>query len=172
MAVVHGKIVPRAVRTLSGSPVPKLGVPEKATRTFKKGAIAFMSAGFLDECGANPALILGIATQDGQNGATDGLYQNIVELAHPDTLFRMYVDNNDSGTAATGAATDLLKGYGIMRGATSPNQWFVDLNRTGANVRVVIWEFWNEVSYVYVGDTLPQVIVGFVYLFFQGNIGT
>ena len=172
MAVVHGKFVPRAVRTLSGSPIPKLGVPEKATRTFKKGAVCFMNSGYLDECGANPALILGLACSDGSNGATDGLYSQVVELAHPDSLFRGYVDNADSGSWASGAVTDLLKGYGITRGGTSPNQWFVDSSKTGANVRVVIWEFWNEASYVYVGDTLPQVVFGFTYANFQGNVGT
>jgi hypothetical protein len=180
MAVTHGKIVPRAVRTLSGSPIPKHSVPEKATRTFKKGAVVFVNAGFLDECGANPTLIFGVCTQDGSNSASDGTVNNQVELAHPDVLYRGYVDSNDSGTFNSGANTDLMKGYGISRSATAPNQWFVDTNKTGNNVRVVIWEFWSEVNYTYVGDTLPHVVFGFTFhsdqgtqnVNFQGSLGS
>lgn len=169
MAVTHSKIVPRAVRTLDGSSIPKLGVPEKATRTFAKGAICFMNSGFLDECGANPSLVLGVATIGGSNTASDGTNTNVVELALPTVLFRAYVDNADSGTFNSGANTDLLKGYGLTRSGTSPNQWFVDTAKTGNNVRCVIWEFWSEASYTYVGDTLPHVLFGFT---FHGDQGT
>lgn len=180
MAATHSKIVPRAGRTLSGNPIPKLGVPEKATRTFKKGAICFMNAGFLDECGADPALILGVACSDGSNASTDGAVSQVVELAHPDTLFRGYVDSSDSGTFNSGANTDLLKKYGITRSSTAPNPWQIDTAKTGNTARVTIWEFWSEPGYTYVGDTLPHVIFGFAphwdqgtqNVNFQGWIGT
>jgi hypothetical protein len=153
-----------------------LQVPEKLTQTFKKGAVCFIEAatGYLIECAANPALILGLANADGGNTAASGTNNQVVELAHPDVLFRGYVDNADGNSFNTGAQTDQGKGYGITKSATA-GRWFIDSSKTAANVRVVIWEFWAEANFNYIGDTTPSVIFAFVYtsanVNFQGLAG-
>jgi hypothetical protein len=165
----QAKIAMRAVRTLSGSPIPVQDVPEKATRTFTQRALCFMNAGYLDECGADPALILGIARTAGSNTTADGTARNQVELAHPDNLFRGYFDDSGGEGTGTTAATDIFKKYGVAK-AASGGVWFVDKADT-TNNRVTIWEFWSEPGYA-VGDIRTHVIFGFLYANFQGNIGT
>src|SRR5262245_11868638 len=173
----QAKIAIRAVRTLSGNPIPKQAFPEKALSTFKKGALCFVNAGFLDECGADPASHFGIATADGSNGATDGLFTQIVELTHPDTLFRGYLDTSAGEGTGTTATTDLGKGYGITKSA-SGGVWYVDKNKTTTSNRVAIWEFWGEPGYA-VGDIRTHIIFGFTQFriasfntAFQGSVGT
>jgi hypothetical protein len=150
--------------------------PEKASSTFKKGALCFVNAGFLDECGADPSLMMGIATADGSNNAADGGVNNIVELAHPDTLFRGYVDTSASEGTGTTATTDLGKGYGFTKSATG-GIWYVDKNKTTTSNRVSIWEFWSEAGYA-VGDVRTHVLFSFTQFriasfntAFQGSVG-
>jgi hypothetical protein len=170
----QAKIAMRAARTIFGTPVPRLSWPEKASSTFKKGAVVFANAGFLDEAGANPALILGLACQDAQNGASDGAKSQLVELATPSTIFRGYLDTSAGEGTGTGAATDLQKGYGTTKSATG-GVWYVDKNKTGANVRTVIWELWASVEngvQVVIGDIRPPILFTFTWANFQGNIGS
>jgi hypothetical protein len=128
-----------------------------------------MNAGYLDECGADPSLILGIAETAGSNNATDGGVNNVVELAHPDVLYRGYFDDSTSEGTGVSAATDLFKKYGVAKAATG-GVWFVDKADT-TNNRVTIWEFWSEPGYA-VADIRTHVLFGFLYANFQGNIGT
>jgi len=166
----QAKIAIRAVRTLSGSPIPKVAVPEKASQTFVKGALCFVdSTGYNVECGADPALILGVATTDASNSGSSGTVIDVLELAHPSTLFRGYFDTSASEGTGTDAQTDLMKGYGVAKAAAG-GVWFVDKAETTAK-RVVIWEFWGEPGFA-VGDTRPHIIFGFTFAFFQGNVGT
>lgn len=180
MAVTQAKIAMRAVRTLSGSPIPTLQVPEKASSTFKKGAVVFANAGYLDECGANPAKILGVARQDAGNGATDGAVSQVVELAHPDTLFRGYLDTGAAEGTGTAAATARMKAHGVTKAATG-GVWFVDSNKTGTAGRCVVWEAWSEAGYSDLGgtDIRPHVIFAFTQFTiaasdgaFQGSLGS
>jgi hypothetical protein len=180
MMATQAKIAMRAVRTLSGNPIPKLSVPEKASSTFKKGAVCFANAGYLDECGANPALILGLATQDAGNGASDGLNSQVVELAHVDTLFRGYLDTGASEGTGTAAATARLKAHGVTKAAAG-GVWFVDSNKTGTSGRVVVWEAWSESGYTDLGgaDIRPHVVFSFTQFTiassngaFQGSLGS
>lgn len=157
----QARIPMRAVRTLSGNPIPRLALPEKAGQTFLKGAVCMIEAasGYVIECSANPTLIAGLANAAGGNTSSSGTNTQVLELAHPDTLFRGYLDNNDGGTG-TAAQTDQGKGYGITKSGTSPTAWFVDKNKTTTTVRVVIWEFWTEAGYAGLSDTMPHVIFG------------
>lgn len=155
------------VKPLSGLAIPEEAFPEKATQTFKAGACVFLSAGYLTECGADPTLVMGIASRDGQNVASDGLKKHVVYLAHPSTLFKGNLDNN-SGTT-TSAATDVGKMYGIAK--HSSGKWYVDSTDT-TNKRVVLWGFWDGAQdgvQAGVGDTLAHMYFQFDPAYFQGN---
>jgi len=166
---IQTKAAIRAVRTISGTPLPKQHVPEKLGLTAKKGALCFVNGGgYLDECAAKPALVLGIMTGDGQNTATNGLKNQIVELAMPGVLFRGYVDFGLVETSGTTAAADLFKKYGVAKSATG-GVWFIDKQETTA-ANVVIWEFANDGNQA-VGDIRHHVLFSFISAKFQGLVG-
>jgi hypothetical protein len=172
----HPTIAFRALKTLSGMAVPRQEFPEAATQTFKAGAPVVLQAGYLQECGANPPLIMGIASKDGQSGASAGAKAQVVFLAHPDTLFIGNLDASAAGTGV-GAATDRGKMYGITKYA-SGGKWSVDTDKAAAATRrVVIWDLWDEVISGTTGsatlpawtDTVPRVVFSFDPQFFQGH---
>jgi hypothetical protein len=168
MAITHGRVPIRAVKTLSGLTFPTQDFPEAATQTFKAGAPVVLSSGYLQECGADPALVMGIASRNGQNGASAGLKRQTVILAHPDVLFLGNLDNGSAGTAS--AATDIGKKYGIAKhGGTG--HWYVDSTDT-SNTRVVIWDVWDGVingQQAAVGDTMHPVYFSFLVANQQAN---
>jgi hypothetical protein len=159
-------IVP--AKSLTGYSIAQEDFAEAASQVFKQGAIVSLSAGYLQEAGADPALILGVASRDGQNGATAGAKRQSVYLAHPSTLFQGSLDNG-AGTT-TLAATDVGKMYGLAKhGATG--KWYVDSTDV-TNKRVVIWGFWRGAQDglpAGVGDTLAQVYFQFDPTYFQGS---
>jgi hypothetical protein len=149
-------IVPiRPVRSLTGLPYPRQSVPETASVTFLLGALVVCTSGYLTECGADPALILGVASRAGQNGATDGLYKQTVYLAHPDTLFVANLDTSASVGNGTTAATDRFLPYGVAKRTSS--HWYVDKTDT-TNKRVRIFDFWDEDA---IGDVMGRVLFKF-----------
>jgi len=154
----------RAVRNLYGLCIPKVRVPEAASATFKKGALVVSTSGYTDECGADPALILGVATKDGQNGTASGDKEQEVEVAMPGTLFMGNLSN--AADTAVGAATDRFLPLGVLRDATSET-WFVDTGETSAD-RVVIWEFWLQDAEV-MGDVRTRVLFQFDPVYCQAN---
>jgi hypothetical protein len=173
----HPRIAFSVAKTLSGLPVPRQSFPEAATQTFKNGAPVVLTAGYLQECPANPPLIVGVASRDGQNGATAGAKKQTVYLAHPDVVFRGNLDNGGTEDSGVGAATDLGKMYGITKHATN-GKWYVDKNKAAAATRrVVIWQLWDAPITGTTGsavapawtDTIPQVLFQFDPQFFQGN---
>jgi len=158
----------RAVKPLVGLSIAQESMPEAALQTFKQGAPVFLSAGYLNECAANPTLILGIASRAGQNQATAGARSQSVYLAHPDTLF---LGNIDAGTAGTGitAVTDRGKSYGIIK-HPGTGKWAVD--NAGASKRVVVWGFWDGAQDgipMAIGDILGWVFFQFDPQYFQGS---
>lgn len=156
--MTHPRIAMRAVRTLSGTVLPSMELPEGASQTFKAGALCVFASGYVAECGADPALILGVATRDGQNGTAGAKSQNF-HLAHPSTLFLGYLDTSASEGAGTNAATDRGLSYGVAKNAAS-GKWYVDKTET-TNKRVTIWSFWDQVIdgiAPAVGDVMPPVI--------------
>lgn len=158
----------RALKPLNGTSIPQESFPEAATQTFKHGAPVLLSVGYIQECGADPALILGIASRNGQNGATAGLYSQSVILAHPDTLFEANLDNA-SGTTAS-AHTDRGKNYGIAK-HVGTGTWYVDSTDVTAK-RVVIWGFWTGVQdgvQAAIGDLLHPCYFQFDPAYFQGS---
>ena len=61
-----------AVRTLNGMGIPRQEFKEAASTTFKAGAPLVVASGYANECGDDPALIVGIASKDGQGGSEAG----------------------------------------------------------------------------------------------------
>lgn len=162
------RIAISAIKTLGGYSIPQEAFKEAATQTFKKGALVFLSAGYLQECGADPALIMGVASRDGQNGANAGDYKQSVYLAHPGTLFLGNLDNGSGST--TSAATDVGKMYGVAKHSSS-GKWYVDSTDVTAK-RVILWNFWDGAQdglTAGVGDTLAQMYFQFDPTYFQGS---
>jgi len=171
------RIAFRALKTLSGMAIPVMSYPEAATQTFKAGAPVFLSNGYLNECGTDPQLIMGIATKDGQNVATAGLKSQSVILAHPDVLFLGNLDNTNTEGSTVGVATDLGKMYGLKK-ITASGKWYVDKSKAVvATSRVIIWDFWDELvsgstgsgQIAAITDVIPQVVFAFAPGFFQGH---
>jgi hypothetical protein len=160
-----GRIAMRALKTLSGTPLPRHEGPEAASQTFKMGAPLTFVNGYLQECGTDPVLIFGLATKDGQSGATAGAKRQLVQLAHPDVLFLGYLDTSNSEGNGVGNATYRGRNFGIAKNS-STGKWYVDYYET-TNIRVVIWDFWDQ-DVMVLGDTLPQVIFAFDPHYCQG----
>lgn len=144
-----------AVRNLLGTVIPKETFPEKATQTFKKGALLKQNGGYVDECGADPTLVTGLATQDGQSGATDGAKSQVIEIAHPGILFVGNLSN--AGDTAVTAQTDQGAAYGVAK--HSGGKWYVDKDET-SNKRVRVWNFWLQDNDA-LGDTRGRVYFTF-----------
>lgn len=158
------RIAVSAVRTLSGMSIPKEMFLEAASQTFKKGAFCVLNAsGHLAECGADPPLIMGVATRDGQNGSA-GVKEQVLELCHPDTLFVGNFDNG-SGTQA-GAQSNIGKMYGVAKHSSS-GKWYID-STDQTNKRVIIWKFWGQDLDV-ITDNLCRFLFSFDPAYFQGH---
>jgi hypothetical protein len=158
----------QAVKPLVGLSIAQESFPEAATQTFKKGACVVLTAGYLGECGAAPALIMGIASRAGQNGATAGAKSQSVYLAHPDTLFLGNLDNGVTGTGTT-AAANRGASYAVIK-HPGTGKWAVD--NAGVAHRVVVWGFWDGVQdgiTMALGDILGWVYFQFDPVYFQGS---
>lgn len=161
MANTWTRIPFRAVRNLSGPGLPSIELPEGTNQVFKQGAPVVFVAGFIAECGANPVMITGLATKDGQNKASGVARQDII-LAHPATLFLGYLDTSAAEGAGVSATVDRGASYGIAKNAAS-GKWYVDKSDTTAK-RVTIWEVWEQAMDAKTpawGDTLTPVVFSF-----------
>ena len=162
------RIAFQAVKPLVGLSIPQENFPEAATQTFKQGACVRLTAGYLGECGADPELIMGIASREGQSGSASGDKNQSVYLAHPATLFMGSLDDG-AGTYVS-LATDRGKMYGIAK-HSGTGKWYVDSGDT-TNKRVIIWGFWTGVQdgvAAAVGDYLTWVLFQFDPTYFQGS---
>jgi hypothetical protein len=65
--------------------------------------------------------------------------RHVIYFANEDTWFEAQIDNSAAGAYAT-ALTQLGKAYGLTADASSPAQWYVDLNKStsGVNTCVVV----------------------------------
>lgn len=93
---------------------------------FKEGALVVLTAGEADECGVDPANILGVALHDA--GADPNKGSVLVAVATPESTFAM------EGTVAPTAGD-----VGLERGVAKDADgiWVVDMAET-TNTRVVI----------------------------------
>lgn len=130
-----------------------LTAPITSAQTFKAGALVLRAdAGTFTECGADPALIAGVALHavaDANPADTFGTVVPLVTVAAADQEFR--------GTfEGTWAADDVGKSYGVVLDATG--YWTIDKSDT-VNTRVRITGVEDGVA---VGDV--NVPVTFVFL--------
>lgn len=151
----------RAVQTKDGSAPAILHQPEAATQTFVKGEVVFMSAGYLNEIASNtPALIYGVAADDGSNSASGGTSsapECPVFLADDDTLFEANV--KQSGSDHVLAATDLGVPMGIYRD-TGDSKIYLDADvKAGTGVRVFTHRVARGTA---IGDTNGRVLFNFL----------
>lgn len=143
----------RVARTISGNSPQVLKLPEAASQTFKKGEFVYLSGGYVTEIGANPSLILGMADEDGHNGASNGLYNVFVVIANMDTIFEIH-KTNSGGTGVVTAVTDVGKEFAIYRDTT--NSWATAYDGEGANSRLICLDHSN---FDVVGDTGGRLLV-------------
>jgi hypothetical protein len=143
----------RVARTISGNSPQVLTLPEAASAAFKKGEMVYLSGGYVTECGANPALILGMADEDAHAGATNGLYSCAVVIANMDTIFEIH-KTNSSGSGAVTAVTDVGKEFAMYRDTS--NNWVTAYDGEGANSRFVCLDHSNFDT---VGDTGGRLLV-------------
>lgn len=131
-------------RRLGLHSTPVNNFPESASQTFLKGAVLVASSSRVQEGGANPAAILGIANAAGKNlGA--GIGRSDVSMAIQSLVFEGTL--NDGSDDYTSLAADLLQEFGITKDGTT-NHWFVDKSKTGANGRVRVIRFVDPVGTV------------------------
>lgn len=117
---------------------------EGAAEAFKAGAVLIASANQLDEGGANPTTIAGIAVSPA-SGTTGDPIEYVPAL--PGKVFEGSLDDsNDLGAGAI-VATDLLKEYGITKD-TVTGVWYVDKFKTAGDARVRIIGFRDAVGTV------------------------
>ena len=121
-------------------PVPQPGAPQPVVRyltcdpaaTFTAGALVYLDTAdnLIKECGADPALILGVA----QCGAADrALYTGSripILIIEPAQLWAM-------SSATTPAESHLTDGYGIVK---TSGYWKVDTSDT-SNIRVHVVDY-------------------------------
>jgi hypothetical protein len=152
-----------AVRNLYGPTIPAEEQKEAASATYALGACCVLSSGYIDECGADPALVFGLARKAGQNGSSAGDNSAIFTLALPGIL---YVGNlATSATAGVTAQTDVGTAYGIAK-ETTDNTWYVDSGDT-SNTRVMVWNLFLQDGEA-LGDTRGRVYFTFDPTYCQG----
>lgn len=137
---------------LHSTPSRRMG--EAANQTFKLGAVLVNSAGYLAEGGANPTNLIGIAAEAGDNNATAGAKDCLYYPVLPHLLFEMSLDKASSLGYASLAADRWTK-YGITKHADG--EWYVDVDKTGANARVIVVDFVDAV-----GTASTRVLVCFL----------
>ena len=148
-------IAPIKVARLQGlQSIPLDSAPEDSSETFKQGALLVMNAsnGQIAECGADPALVQGIALH-----AASGVTGTNVQFVRPMRGLVVEVSMDESGGQGVYALvqTDLGKRYGAAKDSTS-GYWYLDQDETTADV----FEIVGFVSAV--GDITPRVLAQFV----------
>lgn len=153
MAAYDGTYKARLGKMFDGSNPVVWSVPEAASQTFLEGEFVYRNAGFLTGCGADPADILGIALEAGNNGA-EGANNILVLVATEVTGYEIPVH---SGTPASSDVEDADLGvkYGI---AAVSNNWYVDKDDTSAT-RLRIQQFKDAVGTVN-GTVIATILPG------------
>lgn len=133
------------LRMTPKSHIPIQRGPEGASETFVKGAVLVYSGGRLDEGGADPTPIVGVATEPGENNATEGARSVGYQAARPGDVWTANID--DSTDLGNGAFVDADRGvdYGIAEDADGV--WYIDKgDAAAANTRVTVLECVDPVA--------------------------
>ena len=122
------RINPSAVGRAGLSSTPIWEGEEKASETFKLGALLINSSGFLTEASADPDNLIGVAVRAGQNGTSNGDKRSRFVPCLPHIIFNMSIDDaSDLGNGAYVDA-DMWKDYGVAK--DSDGKWYVDKSET------------------------------------------
>jgi len=116
----------RAVRMLDNAPPPTLEFEEAASQVYKIGDFVVLntSSGRVELCGADPALILGIAAK-AATGVTGA--KTLVTVATPNVVFAANFKNGSGNLVL--AITHVSNKYGLLRDGTNL-LWTVDSSET------------------------------------------
>ena len=128
----------------TGHSVPQSQAPVDAAAVYKKGAVLVVVSNELEEGGANPVNIAGIANHDNPPANTPAETGLFVEAREWMEFVGSIDDNTDLGNGAI-AAADLFTAYGITEDTNGI--WYVDKGKTAAaDVRVRITRFLDAVG--------------------------
>lgn len=106
-----------------------LSLPEKASGTWKRGAVLIYNGGYVEEAGTGPSTVRYIAVDDGQNGSTDGAK---VATVWPITATDLWTFSLKQALAVT----DNGGVYGLIKDATT-GAWYLDTGDAGDQVEVL-----------------------------------
>lgn len=113
---------------------PVMTAPEGASETYLRGAPLVYSGGRVDEAGANPRSIVGIALHNGQNNAAEGAVNAQYCPAIQGVIFEGSIDTSAAEGTGAIALADLGAEYGITE---SSNLWYIDKNKTTGGTNTV-----------------------------------
>lgn len=126
--------------------VPNVQAMDCATTpTFLRGYPVVSTAGLIDECGANPALIAGFALQDALTNPGFSLANSptvitgrsntaSVSIANDSTVYMGPLVNGNNTIIAPVQADDQAQ-YGLTK---YTSVWYIDKSKVGANARTII----------------------------------
>jgi hypothetical protein len=128
----------RVAQWPEGSRVEIRRYPLKAASTFEAGALVYLDTNeVIDECGADPALILGIAEEAAADVVESGYI--LVAIASPTAVF--------AATGWDGSAQDvpeqaqLMTSFGVVKNGAASRGWEVDTSDTvQTRVRVIDYD--------------------------------
>lgn len=118
-----------------GAPVLGRPYPEEASQTYKKGAVLVQDASSkeLEEAGADPSNIAGVAIKDAVGTAGEGVPHY---TPGDGNVFEASIDDGTEDDTYTLAATDIGASYGLAK--TSDGLWYIDQSETGTkSVRIL-----------------------------------
>ncbi len=123
--------------------------PEAATQTYFDGALLVASGGNIQECGANPTRIDGVSVGPAHNDATAATHNAMFTLPNDDIVYEISIDQASAKASATAvlAAADVETTIGVTKDtigsspAGTPLYWYADVDKKGANQRVLIIGF-------------------------------
>lgn len=123
--------------------------PEDATQTYYDGAPLVIVSGYIQECGANPTRIDGVAIGAGHNDTTHATHNSMFTLLHPQVIYEISIDkaSAQAGAGAILAAANVGATYGITKDtigsspAGTPLYWYLDVDKSAANQRVMVVGF-------------------------------
>jgi len=104
--------------TESGSEPLVINYPEAASQTFKKGALVYLSGGYVTACATDGAVIAGMAADDAHNASSAGLYNIGVVVFSENVILEMNKVTTAGAVSAT-AVTDVGKTFGLYVDSTT-----------------------------------------------------
>lgn len=131
---------------------------EASLQTYFDGAPLVEATGLMSECGANPARIDGVAIGGAHNDTTARTHKAMFSLPNEDMVYEVSIDQASAQGGATALLnlTDLGTTIGITKDvigsspAGTPLYWYVDVDKKGANQRMLLIGFpiWSPAATV------------------------